>query len=591
MTPPTALTYGSVCSGIEAPSAAWHPLGWKPLWFSEIEPFPKTVLAHRYPEVPDLGDMTTLPARILSGEVPDVDVFVGGTPCQSFSVAGLRLGLADPRGQLTRTYVEILDALDTVRLAKGKPPTVALWENVPGVLSDKDNAFGNFLGALCGEDDALLPAGPKWTYAGSVLGPRRALAWRVLDAQHFGVAQRRRRVFVVASARAGGIDPVEVLLVEQGVCWDPPSRGEARPSPAAPPAPGAGSSSGEHGAVGDGGGGGVAYTFRADAMREGTAKTPSADAEGRVRLRDPGMGMYEEVSHTLDCGQPHGVAQPAIAFDTTQLTNPHNRSNPQPGDPCHPLAAGAHPPAVAFALDVYNQKLTGDVSKPIASRDDQDTASVIAQAAYPDPAYAISGGEQHFGTGRSNQDTFVCSSPGVLTFEAPAIGVFKQSDVAGVMLKHTGMGSGETQNPAFVLCANEGVVGALTARGGRNAGMANDDLDARRFALQPRAIFTGDGAIADPIGANKAKTYTNEGSRNFRLHNCVGEVRPPAMAVRRLTPVECERLQGFPDNYTDIPWKGKPAGQCPDGPRYKALGNSMAVPVIRWIGLAIGRSL
>jgi DNA (cytosine-5)-methyltransferase 1 len=532
------VTYGSVCSGIEAPSAAWHPLGWKPLWFAEIEPFPKAVLAHRYPEVPDLGDMTTLPARILAGEVPDVDVFVGGTPCQSFSVAGLRLGLADPRGQLTRTYVEILDALDTVRLAKGKPPTVALWENVPGVLSDKDNAFGNFLAALCGEDDALLPAGPKWTYAGSVLGPRRALAWRVLDAQHFGVAQRRRRVFVVASARVSRVDPVEVLLVEQGVCWDPPSRGEAGQSPAASPTPGAGSSSGEHDAVGDGG-------------------------RGR-----------------------------GVAFDTTQITNPHNRSNPQPGDPCHPLAAGAHPPAVAFALDVYNQTLTGNVSKPIASRDDQDTASVIAQAAYPDPAYAISGGEQHFGTGRSNQDTFVCSSPGVLTFEAPAIGVFRQSDVAGVMLKHTGMGSGETQNPAFVLCANEGVVGARTARGGRNAGMANDDLDARRFALQSVALqamafkashYTRgkDGAPSEvfpPLSADADK-----GDQDPVVHQ--------AMAVRRLTPVECERLQGFPDDYTDIPWKGKPAGQCPDGPRYKALGNSMAVPVIRWIGLAIARSL
>jgi len=186
----STITYASVCSGIEAPSAAWHPapLAWKPLWFSEIEPFPKAVLAHRYPDVPDLGDMTTLPARILAGEVPAPDVFIGGTPCQSFSVAGLRKGLADPRGQLTRTFVEIIDAIDTVRSAAGKPPVVAVWENVPGVLSDKDNAFGNFLGALCGEDDALLPAGPKWTNAGSVLGPRRSLAWRVLDAQHFGVA-------------------------------------------------------------------------------------------------------------------------------------------------------------------------------------------------------------------------------------------------------------------------------------------------------------------------------------------------------------------------------------------------------------------
>jgi DNA (cytosine-5)-methyltransferase 1 len=249
-----SLTYGTVCSGIEAPSQAVHDLGWTPLWFSEIEAFPKAVLAHRHPNVPDLGDMTTLPARILAGEVPAPDVFIGGTPCQSFSVAGLRKGLADPRGQLTRTFVEILDAIDTVRLARGEPPCVALWENVPGVLSDKDNAFGNFLGALVGEDDALLPAGPKWTNAGSVLGPGRSLAWRVLDAQYFGVAQRRRRVFVVVSARAGGVDPVEVLLVEPGVRRDSPPSREARQAAPAPARPGAAPGS-QHGDAGGRGGG------------------------------------------------------------------------------------------------------------------------------------------------------------------------------------------------------------------------------------------------------------------------------------------------------------------------------------------------
>ena len=221
------LTYGTVCSGIEAPSSAVDPLGWRPLWFSEIEPFPKAVLAHHYPHVPDLGDMTTIPARIRAGSIPAPDVFIGGTPCQSFSVAGLRKGLADPRGQLTRTFVEILDALDDVRTQDGKPPAICLYENVPGILSDKDNAFGNFLAALVGEDEPLQPAGPRWTDAGCVLGPTRTAAWRILDAQYFGVAQRRRRVFVVVCARGAGVDPLEVLLVEEGVRRDPPTRGEA----------------------------------------------------------------------------------------------------------------------------------------------------------------------------------------------------------------------------------------------------------------------------------------------------------------------------------------------------------------------------
>lgn len=251
------LTYGTVCSGIEAPSSAVHPLGWTPLWFSEIEPFPKAVLAHHYPTVPDLGDMTALPAGIRSGTIPAPDVFIGGTPCQSFSVAGLRKGLADPRGQLTRTFVEILDALDDVRAQDGKPPAICLWENVPGVLSDKDNAFGNFLAALVGEDEPLQPAGPRWTDAGCVLGPTRTAAWRILDAQYFGVAQRRRRVFVVVCARGGPVDPVEVLLVEEGVRRDTPPSREAGQGAAADPRRGAAGGGKGRGAGHDGRRGGV----------------------------------------------------------------------------------------------------------------------------------------------------------------------------------------------------------------------------------------------------------------------------------------------------------------------------------------------
>lgn len=172
--------------------------------------------------------MTRLAAMVLSGKIPTPDALVGGTPCQAFSVAGMREGLADPRGALTIKYVELLDAIDHVRTMRGEPEAVCLWENVPGVLSDKGNAFGCFLGALVGESEELQPPGGKWKDAGCVYGPTRTVAWRVLDAQYFGLAQRRRRVFVVASARAG-FDPLEVLFEREGVRRDtPPRRGEGQ---------------------------------------------------------------------------------------------------------------------------------------------------------------------------------------------------------------------------------------------------------------------------------------------------------------------------------------------------------------------------
>ena len=221
------ITYGSVCSGIEAATMAWHPLGMRATWFAEIEAFPSAVLAHHYPGTPNLGDMTKLGAQVLAGKIAAPDILIGGTPCQAFSVAGMREGLADPRGALTIKYVELADAIDYVRTSQRKPPCIIVWENVPGVLSDKGNAFGCFLGALAGEDCELQPSGKKWPDAGCVYGPKRTIAWRVLDAQYFGLAQRRRRVFVVASAR-DGFDPVEILFERESTRRDSPPRREAK---------------------------------------------------------------------------------------------------------------------------------------------------------------------------------------------------------------------------------------------------------------------------------------------------------------------------------------------------------------------------
>ena len=228
------MKFGSVCSGIEAASVAWHPLGWQAAWFAEIEPFPCAVLAHHYPTVPNLGDMTTIARRVMTGEVESPDVLAGGTPCQAFSVAGLRESLADERGNLTLKFVELADAIDFVRVRDGRPPAIVFWENVPGVLSTKDNAFGCFLAGLAGEDEPLRAPGGKWANAGAVYGPTRAVAWRTLDAQYFGLAQRRRRVFVVASAR-DGFDPATVLFEWEGVRRDSaPRREQGKVAPTIP---------------------------------------------------------------------------------------------------------------------------------------------------------------------------------------------------------------------------------------------------------------------------------------------------------------------------------------------------------------------
>lgn len=233
------LTYGSVCSGIEAASVAWEPLGWRPVWFAEIEPFPAAVLACRWPQVVNLGDMTQIAAGIRAGLIEAPDVLVGGTPCQAFSVAGLRGGLDDARGQLTLAFVELVNAIDEKRKEQGKPPVIVVWENVPGVLSSKDNAFGCFLAGLAGEGVELQPTGKKWTNAGCVYGPARAIAWRVLDAQFFGVAQRRRRTFVIASARTGFYS-AKILFEFNGVRRDIAPRREPQTTVAALTARGVG---------------------------------------------------------------------------------------------------------------------------------------------------------------------------------------------------------------------------------------------------------------------------------------------------------------------------------------------------------------
>ncbi len=193
------LTFGSVCSGIEASQLAFSPYGFEQLWSSEIAEFPSKVLNHHFPNIPNVGDMINLPNSILKREYEAPDLFCGGTPCQAFSLAGWKNGLADKRGQLTMTFIEIANAIDKIRLEDKKDKSIILWENVEGALNDKTNAFGNFIAGLAGFDDEIKVS--KWTKSGYLQGPSRNVAWRVIDAKYFGVPQQRKRLYVLAGSK------------------------------------------------------------------------------------------------------------------------------------------------------------------------------------------------------------------------------------------------------------------------------------------------------------------------------------------------------------------------------------------------------
>ena len=498
------MKYLSVCSGIEAATVAWHSLNWTPLAFSEIEKFPSQVLAHHYPNTPNFGDMTKFKEWSIES---DVNVLVGGTPCQSFSVAGLRKGLDDPRGNLMLTYLAIA--------AKYRPRWL-VWENVPGVLSS--NGGLDFASLLRGMGECGY-----------------GFAYRILDAQYFGVAQRRRRVFVVGYL--GNWRPAAAVLFERHSLQGHPAPSREKGQRVAPTikaSVGTGSVDVEHPMVavlhseispalkardakgpssdGDGDGAILVPMLRPIALQDvravekmqngkgwnddGTAYTVDTHATqgvaqpiniygGNKRQDRPEGGFYvrmdENISKTLDsatglnptCSQGGTAVMQPIPFDTTQITSKANYSKPQAGDPCHPLAAGAHPPAICLM--------------------DQ-------------------GGS-------------------VMTIE---------NDMTGTLRRETH--------------GHEPVV------------------------MQPIAFSRNDDGR--DATHNLAPTMRVAGNAGGMLGIA------QAMAVRRLTPVECERLQGFPDNYTDIQPKGK---ATPDGPRYKALGNSMAVPVMRWIGERIAQ--
>lgn len=433
------ITYGSVCSGIEAASIAWEPLGWKPAWFAQFDPehnyarqpdFPSRVLANHWPDVPNLGDMTQIADLIRWGAITAPDVLVGGTPCQAFSVAGMRKGLKDPRGQLTISFGELADAIDEQR----DTPCTIVWENVPGVLNSKDNAFGCFLALLAGESCELQPPGRKWTNAGCVSGPKRVVAWRVLDAQYFGVAQRRRRVFVIASADPN-FDPTAIL-------------------------------------------------FESDSVRRDTP--PSRETGSQIAaLTANGVGT---------CGADDNQAQAG-----------------------HLIAA--------FDRQSSGEYGNAPVASTMAARDYKSASDLVVFSSNGHASFSEGVGTLRAKPGADHETVAVCGS---ITHTLTAEGHDASED---------GTGRGTP------VVASYGIAGNTI---GRQPGNGTGFCEELSYTL----------------------TRTDQ-------HGVAHD-----MQVRRLMPVECERLQGFPDGHTDIPG-------AKDGPRYKALGNSMAVPVMRWIGKRI----
>lgn len=492
------MRYGSVCSGIEAASVAWEPLGWKPAWFSEIEKFPSAVLAQRWPDVTNLGDMTKIAAAIRVGEVEAPDVLVGGTPCQAFSIAGLRNGLADARGQLTLSYVELADAIDDKRRERGEEEAIIVWENVPGVLSSKDNAFGCFIGALAGEDCELQPAGGKWSNAGCVYGPSRIVAWRVLNAQFFGVAQRRKRVFVVASARKG-FDSAQVLFEFDSVRRDTPPRREPQPE--------------------------IAAT---------TGK------------------RVESGSHWDNPVNPHPTLNQSNNDGGIRQSNQEIFSQRGSG-----LVSGAY----------------SDVSRTLLAKENDSTAEDLETYVVHGTQDPDFNKELAHTLGRNYGQENAC-----IAFSYKDHGADATYDLAPTMRagNHDTSHANSGQPPA--ICIQHATIGRKDTAGPQGKGYQED------------VAFTQD-------------SRTSADAVQF------------GMQVRRLTPRECERLQGFPDDHTLIEYGRKInpekmdrdfakylmrggkltfeecCGRAADGPRYKAIGNSMAVPVMHWIGERIAAAI
>lgn len=857
------IRYGSVCSGIEAATVAWKPLGWEAAWFSEIEGFPKAVLAHHYPDVPDLGDMTDPDFIDRCRSFGPVDVIVGGTPCQSWSVAGERKGFDDPRGRLTFTFVNLVDQLR---------PSAVVWENVPGILSaSKGKPFEQFLDAFC-DMGYQIDAD-------------------ILDAQDFGVAQRRRRVFLVClradilmksktdtsrntlakilgqillsrleglttgaekgrakwvSLCAGATDglkrkmmcygrhPEELWGMWLGNLADSHQQCQTGAASSGSTTHGRGGGtaavserpdpdmklSGSEGQKESATRGfywlteplwrnrlegllsmgrssttstgtnpttqeeiftcsetllniarrmchwsaccptyssaassvstviegytkyarstdgqvlvgrwlddyGIDFIEEAEGLREALSSLAAEgereipfEFEGGRRDTAPGREARQGTPRAAEIGAGTGgpktfdmrgngdgetvnalvgdhakrptdytpaVTESVLPFDTTQVTSKYNYSHPKEGDPCHPLAAGAHPPAVAVGSETGAQAVdvrhcsTGDISQTMQTGGASPSENTIPHVMEPKAAdmrnCTVGDTAQTFQKGGEGVSYTVdaAATQGVafgadLSQKAEGVG-FKEEQAPCVApgthpghgahavypidmrnvsrdpekkdaVNRQGVGVGENGDPAPTMsCAYANAVEFSSKDDGRDVSeevsptirAGTHDGSHANGGAPPAVTFQACGDRADPgVSVSEERAYTIPANPMSDRGQAVAfksshytrnkdgapsEVCPPltkeadrgdqdplvlaggtpssqvTYQVRRLTPIECEKLQGFPDEYTRIPWRKKGPEDCPDGLRYKALGNSFAVPVVRWIGRRIGEQL
>ena len=492
------MRYISTFSGVEAASVAWGPLGWEPAAFAEIDPFPGAVLAERYPGVPNLGDITKVDWKRWRGKC---DLVVGGSPCQSFSVAGKREGLKGESGLMW----------EYVRCVREVRPRWLLWENVPGALtSERGEAFRCLLSSL---DD---------------LG--YGLAWRILDAQFFGVAQRRRRVFLVG--RLGERPPACVLFEPDCLRGDTPSSKQKRQELAA-----------------RAGRGPACAGFKAGA----------GAAAG-------GIGFGEETSPTVTAGESGTNRAPAVLCDSGCLNGwdvQSKRVFPEDGTaPALPSGTNEgmniQPSVPAFAQNSRDEvRIQGDgtLSGALSASPGMKQTTYVCETART--------GSNGLGAGESD----VAGTLDTAMSLAVAIDGGPSTKVSeGVCHTLRRGGEGGTHDAAAVTQYGEELAGTLSAR----------------FDSSPCAD-RGQNVVC--LGDDNAKASCDvDMAGSLKCGGSAPIAGSPAMVVRRLTPRECERLQGFPDDWTRIPWRGRPAEECPDGPRYKAIGNSMAVPVMRGVG-------
>lgn len=522
------MRFLSCFSGIEAASVAFAPLGWRCVGVAEVDRAASRLLARHYAAVPNLGDVTA-PDFTARAAALRPDILVGGPPCQDFSVAGLRAGLAGDRGNLTLRWVEIIRAIR---------PSLALTENVPGWLSvNRGHAFGAFLAALVGCDSALVPprqCGGRWSDAGMVDGPEGRCAWRTLDAQFFGLAQRRRRVFVVFCP-GDGADPAEILFERQGVRGNPPPRREAREG-FAPDAQG-----------GAGIGGGYA--------RRGAQDDDDAAATG---IRVPGVRGGERRDLVADVRVVrHGTG---IGFGGGRTSGPIEQA----------ACLTSHGQRLDFEVETFvAHALRGKGFDASEDGTGRGTPLVPVQMP-PDIAGTLKAcaGKSGLPNGAEEADRLVP----VAFRTSPNCGAWETGDRTDALTT-------ATDPAAHVLCfsskdhgadASVGVAPTMRAMGHADShANAGGQLDVA-YDLRGRE---GGAQFEGPHDTANIRAASGGSSRSYVADR---------WAVRRLTPDECEALQGFPRGYT--------AGQA-DGPRYKQLGNSWAVNVARWIGERIDAAL